>query len=178
MNRCWSKCHFCEILKGPSVSQRWSHSQLSYGGPHCKENISLSCPSQRFWLASEFDTYMKLDVNLRVRRVWFVWITTIFAYPTILQYEKLVDLWPASPGSVFVGNMFTKTEQKMVSLMGTLNYLTSRSHFNIIFFIDDAFTNLQLLPETMKRHVLERPIPVVVVILRFVQISASQSAQR
>ena len=66
----------------------------------------------------------------------------------------------------------------MVSLMGTLNYLTSRSHFHIIFFIDDAFTNLQLLPETMKRHVLERPIPVVVVILRFVQISASQSAQR
>ena len=55
---------------------------------------------------------MKLDVNLRVRRVWFVWITTIFAYPTILQYEKLVDLWPASPGSVFVGNMFTKTQQK------------------------------------------------------------------
>ena len=145
MNRCWSECHFCEILKGPSVSQRWSHSQLSYGGPHCKENISLSCPSQRLWRASEFDTYMKLDVNLRVRRVWFVWITTIFAYPTILQYEKLVDLWPASPGSVFVGNMFTKTQQKMVSLMGTLNYLTSRSHLSYYLFY---WFSLMMLSQT------------------------------
>ena len=48
----------------------------------------------------------------------------------------------------------------------------------MIFFIDDALTNLQLLRQTMKRHVLERPIPVVVVVLRFAQIKVQGSRSK
>ena len=66
--------------------------------PTAKEIFHWHVQVNWLWLASQFDTYMMLDVNLRVWRVLFVWITTIFAQLTILQYEKLADLWPASPG--------------------------------------------------------------------------------
>ena len=72
-------------------------------------------------------------------------------------------------GSVFVGKMFKNTAKN-----GAIDGYTesfSICHISLmIFFMGDALTNLQLLRQTMKRHVLERPIPVVVVILRFFQI--------
>ena len=74
-------------------------------------------------------------------------------------------------GSVFVGKMFKNTAKN--GAIDGYTELFSICHISLmIFFMDDALflTNLQLLRQTMKRHVLERPIPVVVVVLRFVQI--------